>query len=167
VPCIASPHPLDIQAALAAAGRAIGAEQARVLADEIEARGSLDAAAAALAADESTGLLSLLLAYRAAQAEAAEPALRVLRLRQKARDLDARAEPLWREAADDAGRAAARRLRGETALAESFERRAAATEALATELESDAFALRLDAMQIEAEQARRQGLMGALTGLAA
>lgn len=164
---LASPQPLDIQAALAAAGRAIGADQARVLADEIQARGGLDAAAGALAADESSGLLSLLLAYRSATAEATEPAMRVRRLRQKARDLDARAEPLWREAAEDAGLAAARRLRGEAALAETFERRAAATEAFAAELEAEAFALRLKAAQIEAGQARRQGLAEALAGLAA
>jgi hypothetical protein len=159
-------QPLDIQAALAAAGRDIEADQARRLAEEIGARGGLEAAVTALAADESS-LLSLLLAYRAALAEAAEPALRVRRLRRRARDLDARAEPLWREAAEDAGRAAARRLRGEIALADTFARRAAAAEALAAELEAGAFALRLQAAQIDAEQARRQDLMAALVGLAA
>jgi hypothetical protein len=91
----------------------------------------------------------------------------VRRLRRRARDLDARAEPLWREAAEDAGRAAARRLRGEIALADTFARRAAAAEALAAELEAGAFALRLQAAQIDAEQARRQDLMAALVGLAA
>jgi hypothetical protein len=163
----ALPSPLEIQDALAAAGRTLCADQARRLADEIHARGGLDVAAAALAADESSGLLSLLLAYRAAQAEAAEPDLRARRLRLKAQDLDTRAEPLWREAAEDAGLAAARRLRGEAALAVTFERRAAAAEALAAELEAEAFALRLDAAGIEAEQTRRQDLMQALTGLAA
>ncbi len=162
-----SPSVPDIQAVLAAAGRAISADEALSLAAEIRTRGGLEAAVTALAADESSTLLSLLLAYRAALAEAADPALRVRRLRQKARDLDARAEPLWREAAEDAGLAAARRLRGEAALAGAFERRAAAAEALAAELESEAFALRLQAAGIEAGEARRQDLVEALTGLAA
>jgi hypothetical protein len=158
---------LDIQAALAADGRGIDAGQAQRLAAEIQARGGLDAAVAALAADEASGLLSLLLAYRAALAEIAEPALRACRLRRMAQDLDARAEPLWREAAEDSGRAAARRLRGEPALAETFARRADAAEVLAAELEAEAFDLRLQAVRIEAERARRLDLMEALTGLAA
>ena len=162
-----SPQPLDIQIALAAAGRTLDLGQAHVLAGEIQARGGLDAAVAALVADESSGLLSLLLAYRAALAETAEPALRVRRLRLSAQDIDNRAKPLWCEAAQDAGRAAARRLKGETALAETFERRAAAAETLAAELEAEAFALRLQAARIEAGQARRLDLMQALTGLAA
>jgi hypothetical protein len=163
----ALPSALDLRVALAAAGRAIDPDEARALAEEIDARGGLDAAVTALAADESSALLSLLLAYRATVAEAAEPGLRARRLRRRARDIDARAEPLWREAAEDAGRAAARRLRGETALADTFFRRAAAAETLAAELEAEAFALRLEAQQIEAEQARRRGLTIALTGLAA
>ncbi|HEY4029972.1 MAG TPA: hypothetical protein VGM25_06485 [Caulobacteraceae bacterium] len=164
---LAAPLPLDIQAALAAAGRAIDADQAQVLAEEVRARGGLGAAVTALAADESSALLSLLLAYRAALAEAAEPALRARRLIRKARDLDARAEPLWREGAQDAGLAASRRLKGETALADALARRAAAAETLAAELEAQAFALRLEAARIEAEGTRRQGLMETLTGLAA
>jgi hypothetical protein len=159
--------PSDIQAVLAAAGRTVDPRQAQRLADEIRARGGLEPAVAALAADESSGLLSLLLAYRAALAEATEPALLVCRLRQRAQDLDARAGPLWREAAEDAGLAAARRLRGEVALAQTFERRAAAAEALAAELEATAFALRLQAARIAAGQALRHDLMEALTGLAA
>lgn len=159
--------PLDIQTALAAVGRVADADQALRLAEELRARGGLDAAIAALAADEASALLSLLLAYRAALAETAEPGLRARRLRQKAGDLDARAEPLWREAGEDAGRAAARRLRGEAALADTFAHRAAAAETLAADLEAEAFALRLQAAQIEAAQARRRDLMQALTGLAA
>lgn len=136
------------------------------LEQEIAARGGLEPAIAALAADES-GLLPQLLALRACMDEAAEPALRVRRLRLQAQDLEARAEPLWREAAEDAGLAAARRLRGEARLAETFERRAAATETLAAELEAQAFGLRLEAARIEAEDARRQELVMALEGLAA
>jgi hypothetical protein len=161
------PSPHGIQAVLAATGQTIDDDQAQRLAEEIRARGGLDAATAALAADESSRLLTLLLAYRAAMAEVAEPTLRIRRLRQSAQGLEARAEPLWREAAEDAGLAAARRLRGETALADAFDRRAVAAEALATELEAEAFALRLQAARIEAEQGRRADLMQALTGLAA
>jgi hypothetical protein len=163
----ASPSAADIQAALAAAGRSVAPDQAQRLADEIRARGGLDPATAALAADEATELLSLLLAYRAALAETDEPSLRLRRLQQQARDLDVRAAPLWREAAEDAGRSAARRLRGEAALAETFALRAAAAEALAAELEAEAFALRLQAARLEAEQARRRDLIEALAGLAA
>lgn len=159
--------PLDIQAVLAAGGRPVDPDQALALAEEIAARGGVEAAEAALAADESSSLLSLLLAYRASLAEAAEPALRARRLRQRAQDLDARAEPLWGEAAEDAGFAAARRNRGEPDLAEAFARRVVAAEALAAELETEAFSLRLQAARIEAEQARRDDLMQALTGLAA
>jgi hypothetical protein len=133
---------------------------------EIAARGGLEPAIAALAADDS-GLLPRLLAHRAALDEAAEPHLRIRRLRLRAQDLDARAEPLWREAAEDAGLAAGRRLRGETTLAETFERRAAAAEALAAELEAEAFGLRLRAARMEAENGLRQDLVRALDGLAA
>ena len=111
---------------------------------EIRARGGLEPAIQALAADGSP-LLPLLLARAAALDQAADPALRARRLRVQAQDLDARAEPLWREAARDAGLGAARRLRGEVALAETFERRCAAAEALAAGLESEAFGLRLQA----------------------
>ena len=133
---------------------------------EIAIRGGLEQAIAALAADES-GLLAPLLAYKAALDDAAEPALRIRRLQRRAHDLETRAEPLWREAAEDAGLAAARRLRGEPGLAETFERRAAATEAFAAELEAEAFALRLQAARLDAEQTRRRDLMAALEGLAA
>jgi hypothetical protein len=136
------------------------------LQQEVAARGGLEPAIAALAADES-GLLPQLLAWRASLDEAADPALHIRRLRMRAQDIDARAEPLWREAADDAGLAAARRLRGEIALAQTFERRAAAAEALAAELESEAFGLRLQAARLEAEQARQADLLMALQGLAA
>jgi hypothetical protein len=136
------------------------------LSREIAARGGLEPAIAALAADES-GLLPQLLAWRASLEEDADPALRIRRFRMRAQDIEARAEPLWREGAEDAGLAAARRSRGEIALAETFERRAAAAEALAAELESEAFALRLQAARLEAELARRQDLLAALQGLAA
>ena len=133
---------------------------------EVAIRGGLEPAIAALAADES-GLLPQLLAHKAVLADAAEPALRICRLQRRARDLEARAEPLWREAAEDAGLAAARRLRSEPGLAETFERRAAATEAFAAELEAEAFALRLQAARLQAEQMRRRDLVAALEDLAA
>jgi hypothetical protein len=161
------PRPHDIQTLLAAAGRTVDPEQSRRLSEEIAARGGLDAAATSLAADESSALLSLLLAYRAALEAAADPVLRIHRLRRQAQDLEARAEPLWREAAEDAGRAAARRLRGEATLAQTFANRAAAAEALAAQLEAEAFALRLRAARAEAEQSLREGLTNALAGLAA
>jgi hypothetical protein len=161
-------HPCaqQIRAVLTAAGRTVDPAQAQALAREIAARGGPSATAAALAVDESA-LLPLLLAYRAALEEAEAPALKLRRLRQRACDLDARAEPLWREAASDAGLAAARRLRGEPALAESFARRSAAAEALAAELEAEAFTLRVQAARIEAAEARRLDLVRALQGLAA
>lgn len=133
---------------------------------EIAVRGGLEPAIAALAADES-GLLPQLLARQAALDEAADPALRVRRLRLKAQDLETRAQPLWREASDDSGLAAGRRLRGETALAEIFERRAMATEALAADMEAEAFGLRLEAARLDAEQARRLDLVMALQAMAA
>ena len=160
------PSAFDIAIALAYAGRAVESDLPLALAEEIRARGGIDAACTALAADESP-LLSLLLAYRAVIGETAEPALRLRRLRSRAQDLETRAEALWREAADDAGLAAGRRLRGEPVLAETFERRAAAAETLAAELEAEAFALRLEVAHAEAMEVRRRDLALALGGLAA
>jgi hypothetical protein len=160
------PSTFEIAAALASAGRTVEPELARALAEEIRARGGIALACTALAADESA-LLPLLLAYRAALDEAAEPELRLRRLRSRARDLETRAESLWREAAEDAGLSAGRRLRGDLALAETFERRSAAAEALAAELEAEAFASRLEAAQIEAVEARLRDLALALESLAA
>jgi hypothetical protein len=160
------PSAFDIAAALAYAGRAVEPDRSCALAEEIRARGGIDRACTALAADESA-LLPLLLAYRAALDEGAEPDLRLRRLRSHAQDLETRAEALWREAAQDAGVAAGRRMRSEPDLAETFERRAAAAEALAAELEAQAFAARLEAAQIEAGETRRRDLVLALEALAA
>jgi hypothetical protein len=160
------PSAFDIAAALADAGRAVESDLPRALAEEIRAHGGVDPACTALAATESA-LLPLLLAYRSALHEAAEPQLRLGRLRSRAQDLETRAEALWREAADDAGLAAGRRLRGETDLAETFARRSAAAEALAAELEAEAFGLRLQAAEIEGVEARQRDLALTMKGLAA
>ena len=160
------PSAFDIAAALAYAGRAVESDRSCALAEEIRARGGIDRACTALAADESA-LLPLLLAYRAALDEGAEPDLRLRRLWSRAQDLETRAEALWCEAAQDAGLTAGRRMRGEPELAEIFERRSAAAETLAAELEAAAFAVRLEAAQMEAGEARRRDLILALQALAA
>jgi hypothetical protein len=152
---------------LEACGQACDPRTAERLAHEIAACGGLDAAASALAVDEATGLLSRLLALRAALEEQDDPDRRIRRLRLQAQDLDAKAEPLWRQAAEFAGKAAARRLRGEAELAAGFEARVVAAERLAAELEAQAFALRLQAGRLEASSQRRHRLLAAMAGLAA
>jgi hypothetical protein len=157
-------------AACACAGRPITAPRAGRLADEIAACGGLDQAVQALANDDAFGALGDLLAYRAALAEIADPSILINRLRRDASDLDARAEPAWAEAADLYGRARFRELRGEADLADGFRRRAEAAERLAATLEAEAFAKRLQAARLQAEQAQRQGLaaaLGDIAGLAA
>jgi hypothetical protein len=137
------------------------------LAAEIAAHGGPERAAAALANDESSDLLTLLLARRADLEELADPALAVARRRREAEDLDARAEAAWAEGAEFAGKAAARRLTGDVDLAAAFQRRAEAAESLAFTLEDQALALRLQAARSEASHHRRRDLIEALGGLAA
>jgi len=162
------PHsPADIRAAFTAAGRAADPETADHLAREIKAYGGLDRAIAALANDEAQTLLSHLLAYRAALAEAVDPARRLARLKREASDLEARAEPLWAEAAAFAGRAAFRRLQGEPDLAELFQRKVDAAETLAADLEAQAFAKRLEAAVLDASRRVCQDLAAALQAIAA
>jgi hypothetical protein len=136
------------------------------LAAEIARYGGLERAIAALANDASA-LLPEALAYQAALAEQADPARRIARLLTAARDLDARAEPAWAEAAEMHGKAAHRRLNGDPDLAQSFLRRAIAAERLAAALEADAFARRLEAARMEASSQRQQELAGLLRALAA
>jgi hypothetical protein len=161
------PDAASILHAFAAVGRDISPDAARRLADEIAVYGDLERAALALANDDAHALLSDLLAYRAALAEFADPALRIARLRRQAADLDARAEPAWAEAAEFAGKAAHRRAQGETGLAHDFERRVVAAERFAADLEQQAFACRLQAALLQADSGRRDAFADLLTALAA
>lgn len=161
-----------LQAALAAHGHAADPADIRRLAAEIAAHGGLEhggpqRAAAALADDEATDLLALLLTCRAGLEEQADPALAAARRYRQADDLDARAEAAWAAGAEFAGKAAARRLSGDIDLAAAFQRRAEAVEGVAFTLEDQALALRLQARRIEAAEARRHDLIDALRGLAA
>lgn len=140
----------DVIQALRTSGRSIDEPRARRVAEAIEAHGGLDRAAAGLANDERPETLGDLLAYRAAVQEASEPALRIARLRRQAEDLDARAEPLWREAAEFHGRSAYRRARAEATLADQFLAQATAAERLAARLEAEALAKRLEAGDVSA-----------------
>lgn len=117
----------------------------------------------ALAHDESGRMLILALAWRAYLQEEADPARRVARLQHEARDLDHRAEPAWREAAEMHGKAAARSLRGEHELAADFLARARAAERVAAMLESQAFSKRLEAARLQS----RTELCLSLAGIAA
>lgn len=139
------PSPQHVLDTFHRAGRSIDAHRAQGVVEAIRAHGALDAAAAALANDERAEALADLLAYAAAIGEARDPALRILRLRRDAEALDARAEPLWREAAEFHGRAAYRRAQGDIALADQFLARAAAAERLAAQLEAEALQQRLQA----------------------
>jgi hypothetical protein len=161
------PTPVEILRALAATDRPACPEAARRMAGEIAACGSLQAAAEALANDEASGLLSGILAYRAALAELADPALRLARLRREAQDLDARAEPAWAEAAEFHGKARHRLLQGQGELAEAFLRRAQAAESLAAALEAEAFDKRLGIARLESAADQRGEWANLLTALAA
>jgi hypothetical protein len=156
-----------VRNALTATGRAADPEAVEAVCRVIAAYGCIDHAAAALAHDEAYGLLAHLLAYRAAVAEQADPLQRIVRLHREAADLDARAEPVWAEAAEFSGTAAFRRLRGEAELAALFQRRTEAAERVAADLEAQAFARRLEAAGLQASLARRAELAGALRTIAA
>jgi hypothetical protein len=161
------PTPADVWDALAATGRAADPEAAEAVCRVIAACGSIDHAAAALAHEEAYGLLSQLMAYRAAIAEQSDPAARIARLHREASDLDTRAEPVWAEAAEFAGKAAFRLLKGESDLAAVFQRRTEAAERVAAELEARAFSRRLEAAGLQASLALRADLAGALRTIAA
>jgi hypothetical protein len=161
------PTPADVREALAATGRATDPEAAEAVCRVIAACGGIDHAAAALAHDEAYGLLAHLLAYRAALAEEADPALRIARLHREASDLDARAQPLWAEAAEFSGKAAHRRLNGESELAALFQRRTEAAERVASSLEAQAFARRLEAAGLQAALTVRIDLAEVLGTIAA
>ena len=159
--------PAQVFDALIAVGRPLCMARAQGVAREIAVYGDIDRAAAALGNDGAHARLSDLLAYRAALAERAEPDLHIARLRREAADLDARAEPSWAEAADLAGRAAFRRLQGETDLAALFDRRALASEQVAAELEAKAFAKRLQAAAMQAAADQKAHFQAALLAIAA
>ncbi len=161
------PTPAQIMQVLALTGRPAWPCRARATAREIRLYGSLDRAVAALGQDESSRLLSDLLAYRAGLAERADPALRIARLRRDARDLDARAGPAWAEAAEFTGRARYRQLQGDTDLAAAFLRRAEAAERLAASYEDRALALRLEADALAAADERSRDWREVLQALAA
>jgi hypothetical protein len=162
-----APTPADVRTALAATGRAANPESVEAICRVIAACGCIDHAAAVLAHEEAHGLLTQLLAYRTAVAEQCDPALRVARLYREAADLDSRAEPIWAESAEFAGKAAYRRLHGETDLAALFQRRSDAAERVAADLEAQAFARRLQAANMLACLSLRAGLSATLRTIAA
>lgn len=139
-----------VLAAFAATDRDITSARAERIAGQLRAYASLEVAvhAAALEAPGSQAYGDLL-AYRAAKRELADRTVWIGRLRREAGDLWARAQTLRAEEADDAGRAAGRRLRGEHDLAGRFDRMARAADELATELEAQSVAKMLKAALLE------------------
>jgi hypothetical protein len=125
-------------------------ERAQRLAEEIAAHGGLDRAIAALVHDQASACLDDALAYRALLAQAGQPRAAIERSLRQARDLDARAEPAWADAASLHGQAAYRRKQGELYLAETLLAQACAAERFAAKLEEQAFALRLRAADLQA-----------------
>lgn len=93
------------------------------------------------------------------------PQDRIKRLHREAADLDARAEPMWKEASEWAGKAQHRRNRGETELADRFQRSCDAAQKVAAELEERAFALKLEAAGIMAQEDLRAHLTGAVRSI--
>ncbi len=161
------PTASDILEVLTTAGRPATRQIAERIEGEIARYGDLACAVAALTHEDAPALLSDMLAYRAALAEAADPRLRIARLRREADDLDARAEPLWLEAADCAGRARFRRSQGQGELAAIFERKTQAAERLAAALETESFAKRLEAAHLQIAYANQDHWAGLLAVVAA
>jgi hypothetical protein len=145
------PSPDQILSLFRASGAPLSAQRARRLAEEIAAHGGLDSAIAALDHDQAYQQLDDALAYRALLSEAEVGAQAVIdRLLRQARDLDARADPAWAEAADLRGKAAYRSARGEPRQALWMQAQASAAERFAADLEEQAFRLRLDAARRQA-----------------
>jgi hypothetical protein len=140
-----------ILALFAQAGRPIGGARARALAREISAYGGLEPAIGALAHDEAYVVLKDAMAYRVLLNERDDPGRVIARLLREAQDLDARAAPAWMQAAELMGRAAYRRAQGDGELAEQFQARASAAQALAAGFEEQAFLNRLKAAQLTAD----------------
>jgi hypothetical protein len=153
------PSPEHIQALFAAAEARMTFERAQHLAAEIAAHGGLDNAIAMLAHDQAFAVLQDALAYRALLSEAHDPSAAIDRLLRQARDLDARAEPAWAEAANLCGRAAWRLAQGETDLAGRMRAQAGAAERFAADLEERAFRLRQDAARRRAAAAMHARLV--------
>ncbi len=147
-----------IRQAFDKAGLPLDPSCAQRLADEIACYGSLDRTIAALSNDDVLGPLKDALALRQIRSERADPALKIARLLQEARDLDARAAPSWAEAAQFHGSGQFRRNQGDHDLADQFLARARAAERWAAALEDKALDLRLQAADLQTGQALRTAL---------
>lgn len=141
--------PRAILATFAATDRDITGQRAEAIAGQLRAYASFEIAAMAAQADEASQTYGDLLAFRAAKRELADRTVWIARLRTEADDLWTRAQTLRAEEAEDAGRAASRRLRGDHALAERFDRMSKAASAVADELEAQCFAKVLRAAELE------------------
>lgn len=128
------------------------------LSDALHAAGRLDQAIDLTAQDGASSLLSELMALRAALQEDADPGLKAARLRTAAGALDDRGDRLFAQAAEFFGKAAWRRARGETALADGFQRRAEAAEACGERLYARAAEHRQDAAACEGRLLRAAAL---------
>jgi hypothetical protein len=136
----------------------LSAEPAQIerLAEQLQhEQGDVERLISALAVNDVQPDLSVALRYQSALRRIANPTYFVRSLNREADDLDARIEKLMADASDDAGMAASRRRRGESALAEFFENRVSATERLAHELGEEALSKRTAAAQIEGRAQRR------------
>ena len=152
-PFVSPSNPLadSIQALFVQAKRSLEPERASALAREISSYGGLEQAIAVLAQDEAYVVLGDALAYRALLIERNEPARLIARLLREAKDLDARADPAWAEAAELSGRAAYCRVQGEPEPAEQFQVRAQAAQTLAASFEEQALLKRLQVAELKAD----------------
>lgn len=135
----------------ARAGQPLESARAHALSCEIQTYGDLERAISALAHDQAYSALADALAYRALLIEQNDPQRLIARLLRQAKDLDARADPAWTEAADFSGRAAYCRSRGDFDLADQLDGRARASQSLAAECEEQAFRKRLQVAEMTAQ----------------
>ncbi len=145
------PSPDLILLLFARAGQPLDSARAHALVCEIRTYGDLERAICALAHDQAYAALADALACRALLIEQNDPARLIERFLREARDLDARAEPAWAEAADFSGRAAYCRSRGDCDLADQLDGRARASQSLAAECEEQALQKRLCVAEMTAQ----------------
>lgn len=137
------------------------------LANEVRARGSLQRAITALRVDECHDLLREALRVQRAEKEASETLdQRAFRLGLRAADLDAQAERHMAAAADAAGMAAGRRLKGnDDEYARSFDREAKYCTEMATEASAEAARLRSQAASLHRAKSFADAVVSRLEGV--
>lgn len=145
----------------------LAAERAVRVARAVSRFGNLGNAIAMARHEDDFDLMGELLQHERAQLEAADPSLKIARLHREAASLDARADDCIREGAAFAGQAAMRRQRfgDDEGFAEILQHKAEARDRLAIKYGDQAFALKLEAAGIIAQEDLKACLTGAIRSI--